>query len=672
VGSRRRLIGLSPYALVLALTIAGAGIAGGRLIDDARDDKHRAALGARMATGVVQLDQAVDDVISTLVEPAAITAPASRLLSGAADGVVAVARLDMAGTVIDIDAVDAASRAALRSAVGDVEGHVSEVLGAARDGGRSRFGHVGEDTPGVAIAVRPLYGAELPPPTPTERRAALRQYLVTLVDVGVLVDSTLAPTLDDDDIVVVSAGRTLLHESDADEDADDVSLPLTLPGGDRWQVSAEAGAPSGTAPATVAAVGALLGAATIAISIITARARQRAIDDAAARDRELALMVDMGRLLQRSLDLAEILPGLAITLADVFDLQGCAVLLADERGALVETFAVGRRPVHLPRHASDIGRTPDEIEPGEDLVIPVERAGRAVGALWLGPRVGLPPHQVRAARAMAELVGSAIVNARAYERERDTARRMAELDQLKSDFLGTVSHELRTPSTAIQGFGSILEASWDRLDDDNRRDLVERIARNARSLSAMLNGLLDFARIERMSMHLERRPVDLGELVKATVEQTASLIEQHELRIDVAPGLLIWADPQAVERIVSNLLTNGAKYSPPDTTVTVAVTQVGERALLTVSDEGPGVSPRERSRIFSRFYRGDGEVSVRTRGAGIGLAVVKELVDRLDAEVDVVEAPGGGARFRVFFPLGIPDGVETGDVSDGSVHGATA
>ena len=209
-------------------------------------------------------------------------------------------------------------------------------------------------------------------------------------------------------------------------------------------------------------------------------------------------------------------------------------------------------------------------------MVAVERAGRAVGALWLASRVGLPGHQLRAARAMAEIVGSAIVNARAYERERETARRMAELDQLKSDFLGTVSHELRTPSTAIQGFGSILESSWDNLDDANRRDLVERIARNARSLSAMLNGLLDFARIERLSMHLERRAVDLGELVEATVEQTASLIEQHHLEIEIERGLVIWADPQAVERIVSNLLTNGAKFSPPDTTVRVAVERSGD------------------------------------------------------------------------------------------------
>ena len=94
------------------------------------------------------------------------------------------------------------------------------------------------------------------------------------------------------------------------------------------------------------------------------------------------------------------------------------------------------------------------------------------------------------------------------------------------------------------------------------------------------------------------------------------------------------------------------------------------RALLTVSDEGSGVAPRERARIFSRFYRGDGEVSVRTRGAGIGLAVVKELVDRLDAEVDVVEAPGGGARFRVFFPLGVPEGAVLEPTR--GVHGATA
>jgi signal transduction histidine kinase len=261
---------------------------------------------------------------------------------------------------------------------------------------------------------------------------------------------------------------------------------------------------------------------------------------------------------------------------------------------------------------------------------------------------------MRSVRAIAELAGSAIANARSYQREIDTAKRLAEVDQLKTDFLGTVSHELRTPATAIMGFSTILATSWDTLDEGTRRELIGRIDRNAGSLSSMLNGLLDFARIERRSLQVERSELDLGAAVETIVQQTSSLMDQHTVEVRTTPGLRVWVDPQAVERILANLLTNAAKYSPPDTTITVEVRRVLDRVVLTVVDQGPGVTPEERGRIFSRFYRGDSDAATRTRGAGVGLAVVKELVDRSDATITIHDGPGGGARFVVSFPAGLP------------------
>jgi signal transduction histidine kinase len=138
--------------------------------------------------------------------------------------------------------------------------------------------------------------------------------------------------------------------------------------------------------------------------------------------------------------------------------------------------------------------------------------------------------------------------------------------------------------------------------------------------------------------------------VHQTVEQLASLLEEHHLTLDIRPNVIAFTDPDAVERILGNFLSNAAKYSPPGTTITITVESSGSRALLSVSDEGPGIPADERTRVFTRFYRSETEATHRTRGAGIGLAVVKEFADRLNTVVLVESADGGGARFVALFP----------------------
>jgi signal transduction histidine kinase len=221
---------------------------------------------------------------------------------------------------------------------------------------------------------------------------------------------------------------------------------------------------------------------------------------------------------------------------------------------------------------------------------------------------------------------------------------------MKLSFLSTVSHELRTAVAAIEGFGSLLVEHWPTLSDEQRREFIDRIARNAGSLKRLVDDLLDFARLERHALTVAPQIVSLSDLVQQTVEQLASLLEQHHITLDIQPNVIAYTDPDAVERIVGNFLSNAAKYSPPGTTITVTVEPSGTRALLAVSDEGPGIPADERTRVFTRFYRSETEATHRTRGAGIGLAIVKEFADRLNAVVLVESVEGGGARFVALFP----------------------
>jgi signal transduction histidine kinase len=252
--------------------------------------------------------------------------------------------------------------------------------------------------------------------------------------------------------------------------------------------------------------------------------------------------------------------------------------------------------------------------------------------------------------AVAEMLGTALANARQFEREQESVRRLQELDRLKHEFLGTVSHELQTPITAIMGFSSILNEQFDDVPAEQRRDYLARVVRNAESLSALVHQLLDFSRLGRRSFDLHTEEIDLSTLAEQIVHQFATLIERHRLDVVVAPGVWALADPDAVERILTNLLSNAAKYSPPGSLITLTVEPDEHGARMVVDDAGPGIAEVDRPHVFDRFYRGSSPAAVATRGAGIGLAVVKDLVDRMHGTVSVDTAPTGGARFTVVLP----------------------
>lgn len=250
---------------------------------------------------------------------------------------------------------------------------------------------------------------------------------------------------------------------------------------------------------------------------------------------------------------------------------------------------------------------------------------------------------------------------RRYERERrirleaeaiaeKATARLYETDRLKTTFLRTISHELRTPLTAITGFSDMAVRHWDALDDARRLDFLERIRRNSTVLRTLIEEILDLTRLDRDDAIPARSPVSLSELVTEVVGDLAVVLGKHTVRLDLDPDVTAAADPLSLSRVVSNLLVNAARYASEGTTVEVAVFARDQWAVCVVADEGPGVSPAERPLVFERFYRGDLDAVLRTHGTGIGLAVVKELTERMGGRVELDDAQGGGARFSVYLP----------------------
>jgi PAS domain S-box-containing protein len=251
---------------------------------------------------------------------------------------------------------------------------------------------------------------------------------------------------------------------------------------------------------------------------------------------------------------------------------------------------------------------------------------------------------------IAGQIAAGIGNAKAYEEERRRAESLAELDRAKTAFFSNVSHELRTPLTLILGpladaIDSHVPPSWDAIDMLNR---------NALRLLKLVNALLDFARMEAGRSHATYQPTDLSRLTAELASVFRSAIERGGLRLIVdCPPLpeLVFVDREMWEKIVLNLLSNALKSTfHGDIEVKVRATEAG--AQLAVRDTGTGIAEEELTQVFGRFKRIEGAARRSHEGSGIGLALVRELVEMHGGRIYVTSKLGEGSTFFVDLPFG--------------------
>ena len=215
-------------------------------------------------------------------------------------------------------------------------------------------------------------------------------------------------------------------------------------------------------------------------------------------------------------------------------------------------------------------------------------------------------------------------------------------------FLSVVSHEMQTPLTSINGLSQLL--SQGAASDLEKADFARRIARNAHTLSVVVDQLVDFTRLEREAIQLSPRPIDLGALIGLGLDQLRTFLSDHHLDLDLESDVTVQADPEAVTRILNNLLSNAVKFSPPGSAVEVRVMGRDSVGELLVGDHGPGIPDADRPHIFEAFFRGSEALTVGTPGTGVGLAVVKELTERMGGSVACSNRDGGGSWFTVTLP----------------------
>ena len=237
-------------------------------------------------------------------------------------------------------------------------------------------------------------------------------------------------------------------------------------------------------------------------------------------------------------------------------------------------------------------------------------------------------------------------------------RREMDLAKMKTTFAASVSHELRSPITQIRLKGESLMLGLAE-DDADRQRHYEAIVREAERLSRLVDNVLDFAAIERGTKLYQLRPADLGQTLENAVESMRFSMESRglELEVDIPSDLpAVRHDSDAVSQVVTNLLSNAAKYGGGWARVTVVLLPDGVQ--VEVADRGIGIDPVEAERIFDNFYRSDDPRARRLKGTGIGLAIVKYIMEAHGGTVMVKTMPGQGSIFQLFFPFTLePSGV---------------
>lgn len=325
-----------------------------------------------------------------------------------------------------------------------------------------------------------------------------------------------------------------------------------------------------------------------------------------------------------------------------------------DRSPLATAFNTGemivvRRVVDDPRFpdwGETLGRTLSALGYRTVTGVPLRVGDDTLGVIYAAfySRRALGQGGARLLRAFAEQASMAIMRAQAYEQERRLAQRLAEADRLKSEFLGLVSHELRTPLTATKGFVDTVLLQWDRLPDEQRRDLLQRASRRAEELNRLITQLLDYTRIEGDWAPLDPRQVSLRDATERVCADLSGGLDGYDVAIDVPDGLCAVVDPDALTHVLTNVVANAAKYATSGTCISIRAAEEDGEVAVSVTDEGPGIALDEQERVFERFYQSPAHDGPR-RGAGLGLAIARRYVEAHGGRIWVESEPGHGATF---------------------------
>ena len=225
------------------------------------------------------------------------------------------------------------------------------------------------------------------------------------------------------------------------------------------------------------------------------------------------------------------------------------------------------------------------------------------------------------------------------------AQELGSVETLRTDFIANVSHEMKTPLAVMQNYGTILQQP--NLNEETRIEYAKAITDSSRRMADMMTNILKLNRLENQQIYPQTTEYDLGEQLCECLLQYENVWEESEIEIetDMEENVRVRADAELLSLVWNNLFSNAFKFTEPGGTVSLTLSATDHHAIVRVKDTGCGMSPEVGAHIFEKFYQGD--TSHATQGNGLGLALVKRVVDIMQGEISVESAKGVGATFTV-------------------------
>ena len=300
------------------------------------------------------------------------------------------------------------------------------------------------------------------------------------------------------------------------------------------------------------------------------------------------------------------------------------------------------------------------------LVIPIHFERRLIGVLGLGEKKSGAWYSSEDIRLLSTLMmqtAVSIENARKVKAlkkmvELETSyRELKRVDEMKDNFLSMVSHDLRAPMTSIQGYAEILRERLGPAETGEQKLCLDTILKESERLTRLINNLLEIQRFEADMADLDLQDLDLAKLVEESVTSFQGAAYTKQIRLEselVSTGFRVRGDSDRLTQVMANLLSNAIKFTPAGGQVRVAVEPMAENgkslARVSISDTGPGIRPEVQGKLFDKFQQGDRLARVKERGSGLGLALVRQIIEHHGGQVGLKSEPGRGSNFYFLLP----------------------
>ncbi|MBI4301960.1 MAG: GAF domain-containing protein [Chloroflexi bacterium] len=293
-------------------------------------------------------------------------------------------------------------------------------------------------------------------------------------------------------------------------------------------------------------------------------------------------------------------------------------------------------------------------EPQSAVCVPLLLQNRVIGVILLfshQTKDALSQSDLGLIRAVADEVVIVLENSRLSQQAKQV-RALQEADRLRSEFISTISHELRTPLTSIKGYATTLLRPDVKWDGQDAQEFLQIIDEESDELEGLINNLLESSQLEAGVLRLNKEPILVAPLTRRVAEGWAPRSKNHQILMELPSHIpVVEADPHHLERILHNLVENAVKYSSPGTPITIRAKVEGGTIVMSVSDQGYGIPSQDLERIFEKFYRVEQPSTRRTGGTGLGLFIVRRLVQANGGQVWAESEIGKGSTFYFTIPI---------------------